>query len=99
MLQEIDTPIQMSSLTIFILCHNRPDFTRQTLHSILAQTDKEFELIVSDNSSNDEVERVVSSEFPQVSYRRRTPMLQPLAHFNQSTKCKVTTFVCFMTTT
>jgi glycosyltransferase involved in cell wall biosynthesis len=72
----------MSALTIFILCHNRPDFTRQTLHSILAQTDRDFELVVSDNSSNDEVQHMLSAEFQDVDYRRRIPMLPPLAHFN-----------------
>ena len=73
----------MSSLTIFVLCHDRPDFARLTLRSILAQTDRDFELIVSDNSSNDEVERMVKAEFPQINYRRRVPMLQYLAHFNR----------------
>lgn len=73
----------MPSLTIFILCHNRPDDARQAIASVLAQTDRDFELIVSDNSSNDEVERMVRSEFPQVDYRRRVPMLPPLAHFNR----------------
>ncbi len=73
----------MSSFTLFVLCHDRPDFARLTLRSILAQTDKDFDLIVSDNSSNDEVERMVKSEFPQISYRRRVPMLPYLAHFNR----------------
>lgn len=72
----------MSSLTVFVLCHNRPDFTRQTLRSILAQRDGDFQLVVSDNSSTDEVEAMMRAEFPQVEYRRRIPMLKALAHFN-----------------
>lgn len=72
----------MSSFTIFVLCHNRPDFTRQTLCSILAQTDTDFELVVSDNSSNDEVERMIRAEFPRINLRRRLPMLRQLEHFN-----------------
>lgn len=73
----------MSRLTLFVLCHNRPDDAHQTLRSILAQTDRDFDLVVSDNSSNDEVERMVRAEFPQVEYRRRVPMLFHLAHFNR----------------
>lgn len=73
----------MSTLTLFILCRNRPDFTRLTLRSILAQTDMDFDLIISDNSTGDEVERMVNIEFPKVNYRRRVPPLPYLAHFNQ----------------
>lgn len=72
----------MSSLTIFVLCHNRPDFARETLHSILKQTDHDFNLVVSDNSSNNEVETMVRSDFPQLEYRRRNQMRQSLEHFN-----------------
>jgi glycosyltransferase involved in cell wall biosynthesis len=72
----------MSALSLFVLSHDRPDFLRQTLHSILEQTNRDFELVVSDNSSNDEVEQMMRAEFPHVEYRRRTPMLQYLAHFN-----------------
>ncbi|MBI5890612.1 MAG: glycosyltransferase family 2 protein [Nitrosomonadales bacterium] len=73
----------MTTLTLFVLCHNRPDFARQTLRSILGQTDRDFDLVVSDNSSNDEVEQMVRAEFPQLDYRRRVPMLFHIAHFNR----------------
>lgn len=73
----------MSTLNLFVLCHNRPDFLRQTLHSIRNQHDRDVELIVSDNSSNDEVEQMMRAEFPQVEYRRRQPMLKPQEHFNR----------------
>ncbi len=73
----------MSSLTIFVLCYNRPAFVRETINSILAQSDKEFDLIVSDNSSNNDVQNLVREEFPQINYRRRLPSLQALEHFNR----------------
>lgn len=84
----------MSSLTIFVLCHNRPDFTRQTLRSILDQTDGDFELVVSDNSSNDEVEQMVRAEFPQVDLRRRVPMFRQLEHFNRCIDEAETDYFC-----
>lgn len=73
----------MSVFSLFVLSHDRPDFLRQTLHSIMEQTDRDFELVVSDNSSNDEVEQMMRAEFPHVEYRRRTPMLFHIAHFNR----------------
>jgi glycosyltransferase involved in cell wall biosynthesis len=73
----------MPSLSLFILCHNRPQETRQVIRSALQQSDSDFQLIISDNSSSDEVENLVRAEFPQVTYRRRVPMLAALAHFNQ----------------
>jgi GT2 family glycosyltransferase len=74
---------QMKQLTLFILCHNRPDDARRAIASALAQSERNFKLIVSDNSSNDEVEHMVRTEFPQIDYRRRVPMLFHLAHFNR----------------
>lgn len=72
----------MKSLTIYILCHNRPDDARQAILSVIKQTDQAFALIVSDNSSNDEVEHMVKGEFPEIHYVRRLPMLPALEHFN-----------------
>jgi GT2 family glycosyltransferase len=73
----------MKSLTIYILCHNRPDDARQTILSVISQTDQAFTLIVSDNSSNDEVEHMVKSEFPEIRYIRRLPMLPSAFHFER----------------
>ena len=71
----------MTTLTIYILCHNRPDETRQAIQSVLKQTDQTFILIVSDNSSNDEVEQMVKQEFSAAQYIRRQPMLPSAHHF------------------
>lgn len=73
----------MEHLSIFILCHNRPDDARQAIRSVLAQSDKAFTLTVSDNSSNDDVQRMVQNEYPDVHYVRRVPMLPALEHFNR----------------
>jgi glycosyltransferase involved in cell wall biosynthesis len=72
----------MAPLTIFILCHNRPDYARQAILSVLNQTSKAFTLIVSDHSSNDEVGRMVRAEFPEICYIRRSSALKHLEHFN-----------------
>ena len=73
----------MPTLSIFILCHNRPVETRQAIRSVLNQRDPDYTLTISDNSSNDEVQRLVQAEFPSLRYVRRQPMLPSLEHFNR----------------
>lgn len=76
-------PANPPTIAIFILCHNRPEETRLVIRSVLNQSDPNFSLTVSDNSSNDEVEAMVSAEFPSVRYVRRAPMLTAMQHFNR----------------
>lgn len=69
-------------LTIYILCYNRPDFARESIQSVLAQTNQKFKLIISDHSSNDEVMEMVRNNFPDICYIRRSKKLKHLEHFN-----------------
>lgn len=71
----------MPNLHIFILCHNRPDDARQAIASVLAQTDTNYTLTISDNSSNDAVEQMAREHFPHADYVRRQPMLRAEEHF------------------
>lgn len=73
----------MNELTIYILCHNRPDDAKHAIDSVMKQRDRKFSLVVSDNSSNDEVGRMVKTHFPNIGYVRRLPMLPALDHFNR----------------
>jgi glycosyltransferase involved in cell wall biosynthesis len=82
----------MSILSIFIMCHNRPQETREAVLSILHQTDADFEFTISDNSTTDEVEQLVKSEFPQVDYIRHRPMT--LDHINRCVERAKTPYVC-----
>ncbi len=72
----------MQSLTIYLLCHNRPDEARQAILTALVQSDRAFNLIVSDNSSDDKVEKSVREEFLDITYVRRPHMLKAFEHFN-----------------
>ena len=73
----------MSSFTVFILCHNRPDDARRAIDSVLRQNDSDFELIVSDNSSDESVSSMLAEHFPQVRCVRRSPVLPALEHMNR----------------
>jgi glycosyltransferase involved in cell wall biosynthesis len=62
-------------ISICIPTYNRPDLLRTLLDSLQEQTFKNFEIIVNDNSSTDEVETLVKSykHILPVSYERNNP--------------------------
>ena len=84
----------MNELTIYILCHNRPDDAKHAIDSVMKQRDRKFSLVVSDNSSNDEVGRMVKTHFPDIGYVRRLPMLPALDHFNRCIEENKTEYFC-----
>lgn len=72
-------------LTIYLLTHNRPHRAIEAIHSILAQSDQRFKLIVSDNSDNKELASLLGSLMPSLEYIYRNnndACLPALEHFN-----------------
>lgn len=49
------------SVSVIVTTYNRPEFLRESIRSILAQTYKDFELLVVDNYSNYDAEDLVQS--------------------------------------
>lgn len=84
----------MSSLSIFILCHNRPDDARRAILSALTQTDRDYQLIISDNSTDDRVESLIRQEFASLNYVRRLPQISALEHFNRCIEEATDSHVC-----
>lgn len=82
------------SLTIFVLCYNRPDLARLSIQSIVQQSCQNFQLIISDQSTNNEVDVMVKSEFPNVTYIKRSPSLKHLEHFNVCIREVRTNYYC-----
>ena len=73
------------NLTIFLLTHNRPHRAIEAIHSILAQSDQRFKLIVSDNSDNKELASLLGSLMPSLEYIYRNnngACLPAFEHFN-----------------
>lgn len=70
------------TLTIFILCRDRPEFARLSIQSVIEQSCQKFSLIVSDHSTNNAVETMMKQDFPDVRYIRRPVTLKHLEHFN-----------------
>lgn len=73
--------IKSSSIQIYVLSRDRPNYLREALNSICIQREASIEIIVSDNSEDNEVRRMVESEFPRLTYLRRYPPVSAMEHF------------------
>lgn len=73
------------TVEVYILSYNRPEYILQALDSVLNQTYSNLKVIVSDNSSNDDVEQKIIeyNRHSEFSYVRRKPSLPALSHFNK----------------
>jgi len=59
----------VSKVSVCIPTYNRAGYLEETVRSVLAQTYREFELIISDNASTDNTEEVVASlRDPRIHY-------------------------------
>lgn len=50
-----------SEIAVYILTHNRPDTIMRSLNSVRKQSLRDIKIIVSDNSDNDDTEKLVST--------------------------------------
>ena len=55
-------------LSIYLLTHNRPQKAIEAIRSILSQSDDRFQLIVSDNSDNDELSSLLDGMGSSIEY-------------------------------
>lgn len=75
----------MKSIQVFIITYNRPDSLIKAIDSVLLQTFKGFELIISDNSpNNDTLDALLTyPQFASFKYIHRKPSLTGIQHINQ----------------
>lgn len=65
----------MPLVSAIITTYNRSVFMKKALESVLAQTFEDFELLILDNSSQDDTEAVVKSfKDPRIRYIKHEPM-------------------------
>lgn len=71
-------------LVIYLLSYNRPEYIGEALDSILSQDYKDFDLIISENSTNDKVKRLLEThpDYKNIKTIKRIPSLPSLQHFN-----------------
>src|SRR5450759_2365677 len=73
----------MPKVQIFIATYNRSTLVINAINSALNQDFDSFEVIVSDNSSNDETEDLISGfKSKQLTYKRRKPSMPATDHLN-----------------
>jgi glycosyltransferase involved in cell wall biosynthesis len=75
----------MKDISIYLLTRNRPEWVLKAIRSILSQTHKDFELIVSDNSTDNLTQQVIKEaniNDTRFSYIKREPQFSGIDHFN-----------------
>ncbi len=79
-----------SDVCIYIITRNRPDLIVRSLNSVQKQYYRDYSIVVSDNSTNEDTSFVVDSVLksdPRVSYIRRIPQLPSfMDHVNEIIK-------------
>ena len=70
-------------VSVCIPTYNRPDFLRQAIESVLAQTFSDYELIISDNASEDSTTDLISSfKDRRIIYIRKEKNIGAIDNFN-----------------
>jgi glycosyltransferase involved in cell wall biosynthesis len=73
----------MAKIQVFIATYNRPHLVVRALASAVSQDFDDYEVVISDNSTDDETERILAGyHHPKVNYIRRNPSLLGVDHFN-----------------
>ena len=70
-------------LTVYILCRDRPQYAIQAIKSVLKSANEQTEVVISDNSETDSLEKICSTEFPSIQYIRRQPPRTWASHVKQ----------------
>ena len=71
-------------IQIYILSYNRIEYLKFVLDSVLAQSFKDYTVILSDNSNNSIIENYIKSNYSneeRLIYKRRIPSLSAHEHF------------------
>lgn len=69
-------------LSVYILCRDRPAYAHECLSSVLKSITPDTSVIISDNSIGDAVGKMAHDFFPNLEYKRRTPVLSAEEHIN-----------------
>jgi glycosyltransferase involved in cell wall biosynthesis len=73
----------MALVQVFISTYNRPEFILKSVQSALNQNFNSFEVVVSDNSTNNKTKDIISKiDNNRLIYKKRNPSLNVFDHFN-----------------
>lgn len=71
-------------VSICIPTYNNVDEVERLLRSIYVQTYTDFDVHISDDSTNDEIEKMVTTSFPQVDYRHNEKPFGHIFNWNEA---------------
>jgi glycosyltransferase involved in cell wall biosynthesis len=70
-------------VSVCIPTYNRPEFLRQSIESVLMQTFSDYELIISDNASEESTTDIIRSfKDSRINYIRKQKNIGPIDNFN-----------------
>lgn len=81
-------------LTICLVTANRPKEFRKAVESIANLSIEDYEVIVADDSSDDESEKITREVLPEAVYFRNDPPLREMANSNKCISLAKTDMVC-----
>jgi len=70
------------TVLVYLLAFNRPEFISEAINSVLNQTYKNCNLIISDNSTDTRVEELLKKNYPNIEYIKRGKNLNSIEHQN-----------------
>ena len=84
-------------VTVGLPTYNRADYLREAIDSVLAQSMRDFILVISDNASTDDTPEIVASyDDPRIVYRRHTENQGWIPNFNASLEGATTDYAMFL---
>lgn len=84
-------------VSVCIPTYNRPEYLRRAVESCLAQTLREFEVIITDNSTNDESEKMAATwTDPRIRYYRNQGNVGPVASSNRAVSLCQAPYIKFL---
>jgi glycosyltransferase involved in cell wall biosynthesis len=83
LISEKATSTKNIEIQVFLATHNRPHLIERAIDSILKQCFNSFELIISDNSTNDVTQELIQKGYGnKLKYIRRFPSVSAIDHLN-----------------
>ncbi|MDP3398295.1 MAG: glycosyltransferase family 2 protein [Bacteroidales bacterium] len=74
----------MALIQVFIPTYNRPKTALKTVESVCKQSFKDYELIISDNSTDNQTKEIFANySYSNIKYIKREPSLTAIDHFNR----------------
>ena len=79
--------VEVKKVTIMIPTYNQPQYIEQCINSAMAQDYPNLEIVISDDSTNDETERIIQDKYlhdPRINYFRNATRLGRVGNYHHT---------------